>query len=138
MRNRTGNDRKGRVLATIGATIVAVTAFATVGGVGLAHGVINLAQYQYGKKITICHKNKETITISINAWPAHQRHGDTIGRCQATSTGTNGSQSSGTSNGRKGRRGNKGGKKSGRSDNSTGTTAQPNGNGNGHGHGKSH
>jgi hypothetical protein len=33
------------------------------------------------EKITICHKKKETITISISAWPAHQAHGDTKGAC---------------------------------------------------------
>jgi hypothetical protein len=33
------------------------------------------------QKITICHKKKNTITISINAWPAHQAHGDTMGAC---------------------------------------------------------
>jgi hypothetical protein len=34
------------------------------------------------QKITICHKKKNTITISINAWPAHQAHGDTMGACR--------------------------------------------------------
>jgi hypothetical protein len=40
--------------------------------------------------ITICHippgnpNNPITITISINAWPAHQAHGDYIGPCQGT------------------------------------------------------
>jgi len=34
------------------------------------------------QKITICHKKKNTITISINAWPAHQAHGDTMGACK--------------------------------------------------------
>ena len=43
------------------------------------------AQIQY--KITICHhthsKKNPTVTISISnkAWPAHQRHGDTLGPC---------------------------------------------------------
>lgn len=34
-----------------------------------------------GEKITICHKKRNTITISINAWPAHRAHGDTMGAC---------------------------------------------------------
>ena len=40
--------------------------------------------------ITICHippgnpNNPITITISINAWPAHQAHGDYIGACYGT------------------------------------------------------
>ena len=32
-------------------------------------------------EITICHKGKNTITISESAWPAHQAHGDTVGPC---------------------------------------------------------
>ena len=35
-----------------------------------------------GEKITICHKGKNTLTISIEAWPAHEAHGDTKGACQ--------------------------------------------------------
>ncbi len=61
--------------------IASVVAFASLGGVGLAKSAIALAQYQYGKKVTICHKGKNTITISLKAWPAHQRHGDTLGPC---------------------------------------------------------
>ncbi|MFQ5792927.1 MAG: hypothetical protein ACE5JI_20855, partial [Acidobacteriota bacterium] len=38
-------------------------------------------QQPAGNKITICHKNKKTLSISINAWPAHQAHGDTMGPC---------------------------------------------------------
>jgi hypothetical protein len=34
-----------------------------------------------GHKITICHKGKNTITIDVSAWPAHQAHGDTCGPC---------------------------------------------------------
>jgi hypothetical protein len=33
------------------------------------------------QKVTICHKKKNTLTISIHAWPAHQAHGDTMGAC---------------------------------------------------------
>ena len=32
-------------------------------------------------KITICHKGKVTITVSVAALPAHLAHGDTIGQC---------------------------------------------------------
>ena len=31
--------------------------------------------------MTICHKGKHTIRVSVHAWPAHKRHGDTIGLC---------------------------------------------------------
>ena len=37
-----------------------------------------LRNTQYGEKVTICHKGKNTIKISTRAWPAHQasrRHG---------------------------------------------------------------
>ena len=57
-----------------------LVAFAALGGVGAAQSAIGAAQYQYGKKVTICHKGK-TISVSKSAWPAHQRHGDTLGTC---------------------------------------------------------
>jgi hypothetical protein len=34
------------------------------------------------KKITICHKDKNTITISESDWPAHKAHGDYKGPCK--------------------------------------------------------
>jgi hypothetical protein len=43
------------------------------------------AQYQY--MVTICHHTQSatnptvTIRVSINALPAHQAHGDTLGAC---------------------------------------------------------
>lgn len=137
MRNHTANSRRSRVVTTIIATVVAVAAFASFGGIGLAHGVINLAQYQYGKKITICHKQKRTITVSVNAWPAHQRHGDTVGPCQAaTAAAKKGSQPSGKQGGK-----GQGGKGKGQgSSGSSSSSSQPsgsNGNGNGKGKGKS-
>jgi uncharacterized membrane protein YgcG len=131
MRNHTANSRRSRVVTTIIATVVAVAAFASFGGIGLAHGVINLAQYQYGKKITICHKQKRTITVSVNAWPAHQRHGDTVGPCQAVpAAAKKGQQPSGTQGG-KGKGKSQGGKGSSSSSN------QPSGGSNGNGKGKS-
>jgi hypothetical protein len=66
------------------ATAVAVAsfvAFASLGGVGLAKRPIGPTQDQSGNRVTICHKLKNTITISIKAWPAHQSHGDTLGKC---------------------------------------------------------
>jgi hypothetical protein len=50
------------------------------------------AASQYVEKVTICHHTHSqkhpfvTITVSGNALPAHQRHGDTIGPCSAAST----------------------------------------------------
>ena len=58
-----------------------LTALAALGGVGVAQSAISSAQGPYGKKVTICHKGKKTISIGKAAWPAHQRHGDTLGTC---------------------------------------------------------
>jgi hypothetical protein len=32
-------------------------------------------------KVTICHKNKRTLSVNVVAVPAHLRHGDTLGPC---------------------------------------------------------
>ena len=58
-----------------------LTALAALGGVGVAQSAISSAQGAYGKKVTVCHKGKKTISIAKSAWPAHQRHGDTLGTC---------------------------------------------------------
>lgn len=39
------------------------------------------------KKIDVCHKG-HTININLNAWPAHQSHGDLLGDCSAVLTTT--------------------------------------------------
>jgi hypothetical protein len=71
--------------------VFASTSFATSGS-------SSAAQYQY--KITICHhaNSRKTVTIRINshAWPAHQRHGDTLGPC---ATGPSGQHSTTTTTG---------------------------------------
>jgi len=52
-------------------------------GAGTSSQTASAAQY----KVTICHhthsKKHPTVTIRISnkAWPAHQRHGDTMGAC---------------------------------------------------------
>ena len=58
-----------------------LVAVAALGSVGYAQN--SSAQKAYGKKVTICHKGKRTISISKSAWPAHQRHGDTLGSCSS-------------------------------------------------------
>ena len=60
-----------------------LVALSALGGVGRAENVISSAQGAYGKKVTICHKGKKTISISKSAWRAHQRHGDTLGPCSS-------------------------------------------------------
>ena len=43
----------------------------------------NVSVEEYGdKKIDVCHKGKNTISISVSAVPAHIAHGDTLGPCQ--------------------------------------------------------
>jgi uncharacterized membrane protein YgcG len=81
MRDDVARYRGRRKASAATVAIAAVVAFASLGGIGLAKNAIALAQYQYGKKVTICHKGKNTLTISVKAWPAHQRHGDTLGKC---------------------------------------------------------
>ena len=41
----------------------------------------NATTTKKAQKLTICHKDKETISISVNAWSAHKAHGDTQGAC---------------------------------------------------------
>ena len=68
------------VAAALATSLLA--AFAALGGVGAAQSAISAAQYQYGKKVTICHKGK---TISVGKAPSRltSRHGDTLGTCAA-------------------------------------------------------
>ena len=39
------------------------------------------------KKVTLCHKEKKTLTVGEPALTAHQRHGDYPGACQADGAG---------------------------------------------------
>jgi hypothetical protein len=47
---------------------------------GTSPSAIAAYQYEYDR-VTICHRQKETITISVSALAAHQGHGDTLGPC---------------------------------------------------------
>jgi hypothetical protein len=91
---------------------------AVFGGTGLAQSS-SAAQYQY--KITICHHTHSkkhpmhTIRVSVRAWQAHQKHGDTLGACPAPikpskahnkSNGQNSSQGQNSSPGQSGSHGN--------------------------------
>ena len=86
---------KHRRVATAVSVSAAVVLFASLGGAGLAQTALAPArglvtQDQGGQKVEICHKGKNTISISVNALPAHLRHGDTENECavvaQATDT----------------------------------------------------
>ena len=68
----------------------ALVTFAVFGGTGLAGSSAKPVQAQYGpgqynnpNKVTICHKSKVTIRVSVNALPAHEAHGDDVGTCAA-------------------------------------------------------
>jgi hypothetical protein len=70
-----------RIAAAVALVACMVMAFAALGGVGAAQTAVNAAQGQYGKKVTLCHKGKKTITVGKAAVPAHLRHGDALGTC---------------------------------------------------------
>ena len=65
--------------------VVALVAVTALVGLGVASSGKSAAAagYQYGKKVTICHKGR-TITVSVNAMRAHMAHGDKLGPCTAT------------------------------------------------------
>ncbi len=52
----------------------------------------DLPEDDSSEKIEICHippgnpENAHTIEVSVNAWPAHEAHGDTLGACEDSST----------------------------------------------------
>ena len=75
------SNKRPRIAAAAAMAVCLLAAFAALGGVGTAQSAISSAQDAYGKKVTICHKGKKTISIAKSAWPAHQRHGDTLGTC---------------------------------------------------------
>jgi hypothetical protein len=79
------------MIAAGAAAVAALFAFAALGGVGVGQSAIGVAQYK-APKIQICHKagpngKRVTLNVSANAWPAHQRHGDTLGACGPAAAG---------------------------------------------------
>ena len=84
MTRPTNSKTRRAVFAAVVAATTLVT-FGAFGGVGLARTAIGVAQYEYGgqTKVTLCHKNKNTITVGAPAVPAHKAHGDTLGTCAA-------------------------------------------------------
>src|SRR3954452_9736136 len=80
--------RSARRLRVVVAALVSVGLLVPVAalGAGTSGQTASAAQY----KITICHHTHSkkhpfvTIRISNKAWPAHQRHGDTMGACATT------------------------------------------------------
>jgi hypothetical protein len=76
------NPRMRRAAVAVALATSLLVVFAALGGVGVARSAISSAQYQYGKKVTICHKG-HTISVGKAAEPAHVRHGDSVGTCAA-------------------------------------------------------
>jgi hypothetical protein len=75
--------KRSRVAGAAAMVVCLLTAVAALGGVGAAQSAISSADKAYGKKVTVCHKGKKTISIGKAALPAHLRHGDTVGTCAA-------------------------------------------------------
>lgn len=83
-KRRTIHGKTPRVAIAAAVATGTVAVFAALGGAGIAQDSISAAQYQYGKKTTVCHKGKKSISIGNAAVPAHLRHGDTVGSCTST------------------------------------------------------
>ena len=65
------------------AVAVPLAAFALFGTAdGSLFGNVASAGYGNGQdKVTICHKDKNTLTVAAPAVKAHLNHGDTLGTC---------------------------------------------------------
>lgn len=94
----TEKGRKQRHVAAAVSVSAAVGVFAVLGSTGLAQTALAPAQEvaaqnqpveqnRPAEKVEICHKGRNTISISVNALPAHLAHGDANGAC-AVAAGT--------------------------------------------------
>ena len=80
----------GRGVVAVVVALGALVTFAVFGGTGLAGSTAKPTkaqyapgQYQNANKVTLCHKAKVTIRVSVSALPAHEAHGDVVGTCAA-------------------------------------------------------
>ena len=81
---------RGRGVVGVVVALGALVTFAVFGGTGLAGSTAKptkaqyaTGQYQNANKVTLCHKAKVTIRVSVSALPAHEAHGDVVGTCAA-------------------------------------------------------
>ena len=125
-----------RALGAAAVTTALLVPLGVFGAPALARSADAAAQSQYGPsqyqyKITICHHTHSkkhpmhTIKVSVRAWKAHQKHGDTLGACPATVPAPTSATKHGKSHDTHG--------------NNSGTKGDSGDNGNGsNGHGKGH
>jgi hypothetical protein len=80
-------SRRARTVVGVAFVALAMVAASALAGLGSASSAPSAAQYQYGKKVAICHytgsKRKPWVTlhIDLHAWPGHLKHGDVLGPC---------------------------------------------------------
>jgi hypothetical protein len=102
---RLRRDSSGRLLAGLAVTVGLLLPLAVFGAPALARSAASASEYEYGGsghhqysgsaqyqyRIQVCHMTGSrkhpghTIWVSSRAWPAHHRHGDTLGPCVAPS-----------------------------------------------------
>ena len=92
----------GRLGLVSAVAAAAVVAFAAFGGTGLAGSLAKPGKAQYGgqynnaAKVWVCHRKGNggsvTIRVSVNALPAHLKHGDTQGLCATLASATSGAK----------------------------------------------
>ena len=87
---------RSRTLVVAVTALVAIVAFGVIGGAALAHDgkkkpktagqtqYGSMGQYQYGKRVVICHKGK-TIVVSGSAVRTHLKHRSSLGSCAVKS-----------------------------------------------------
>jgi hypothetical protein len=146
---RLRHDTSGRLLAGLAVTVGLLVPLAVIGAPALARSAASASEYQYGHsssaeyqyKIAVCHHTGSwkhpwhTIRISVRAWPAHERHGDTLGECGSEPNVVKHNHGRGHgagSNAQGGDHGNGHGKGNGKGNGQGKGNGHGNGNGNGH------
>jgi hypothetical protein len=80
-------SRRARTGVGLAFVALAMVVTSVLAGLGFASSAPSAAQYQYGKKIAICHytgsKKHPWVTLHVNlhSWPGHLQHGDSLGPC---------------------------------------------------------